>query len=310
MKDKKIVFMGTPDFAINVLELLISNGYNVALVVSQPDAYVGRKHVLTETPVKKVALKHNIEVYQPIKIRDEYDRILKVKPDIIITCAYGQIIPDELINLPEYGCINVHSSLLPKYRGGAPIHWARINGDDKTGVTIMYMDKDMDTGDIIVTNELKILDEDTTESLFDKLSIMGANLLIETLPSIFSKTNNRIPQNNDEATYAYNIKREEETIYFDNDGKSIINKIRGLYSWPLANFKIDDIEYKLLEATFEKRNSSTPNKIEITKNTFGITCNDGIIYINKIKPFGKKSMDIKDFLNGIDKEKIKSGKVN
>ena len=310
MKDKKIVFMGTPDFAINVLELLISNGYNVALVVSQPDAYVGRKHVLTETPVKKVALKHNIEVYQPIKIRDEYDRILKVKPDIIITCAYGQIIPDELINLPEYGCINVHSSLLPKYRGGAPIHWARINGDDKTGVTIMYMDKDMDTGDIIVTNELKILDEDTTESLFDKLSIMGANLLIETLPSIFSKTNNRIPQNNDEATYAYNIKREEETIYFDNDGKSIINKIRGLYSWPLANFKIDDIEYKILEAEFESKNNSEPNKIEVTKNTFGITCKDGIIYINRIKPFGKKDMNIKDFLNGIDKDKIKNGKVN
>ena len=310
MKDKKIVFMGTPDFAVNVLKSLIDNKYNVVLVVSQPDAYIGRKHILTKTPVKVLAEEHNIEVFQPIKIRKDYNKVLEVNPDIIITCAYGQIIPEKLINYPEYGCINVHASLLPKYRGGAPIHWAKINGDDKTGVTIMYMDKDMDTGDIIKMKELPIKDEDTTESLFDKLSVMGADLLIETLPSIFDGTNDRIKQNNDEATYAYNIKREEETIDFNNDGKSIINKIRGLYSWPLANFKINDIEYKVLDATFESRNNGVPNKIEITKNTFGITCNDGIIYINRIKPFGKKEMNIKDFLNGVNKEELKEGKIN
>jgi len=310
LKNKKIVFMGTPDFAVGVLQKLIDNSYNVVLVVSQPDKYVGRKHILTSTPVKQVALDNGIEVFQPEKIRKDYNRILELKPDIIITCAYGQIIPEELINLPEYGCINVHASLLPKYRGGAPIHWAKINGDEKTGVTIMYMDKNMDTGDIIKVEEIEIRDEDTTESLFDKLSIMGADLLIETLPSIFNKTNKRVPQNEDEVTYAYNIKREEETIYFDKDGKTIINKIRGLYSWPLANFKIDDVEYKILEAHFEKKNVKEVNKIEVTKNAFGITCNDGIIYIDKIKPFGKKAMDIKDFLNGIDKEKIKDGKIN
>ena len=310
MKDKKIVFMGTPDFAVNVLKSLIDNKYNVVLVVSQPDKEVGRKHILTKTPVKELAEEYGIEVFQPTKIREDYDKVLEAKPDIIITCAYGQIIPSEILDYPYYGCINVHASLLPKYRGGAPIHWARINGDDKTGVTIMYMDKSMDTGDIISVRELNIKDEDTTEDLFDKLSIMGSKLLIDTLPSIFDETNDRIPQDNSKATYAYNIKREEETIYFDTYGRSIINKIRGLYSWPLANFKINDIEYKILDATFESRNESVPNKIEITKNSFGITCSDGIIYINKIKPFGKKAMDIKDFLNGINKEELKSGKVN
>ena len=310
MKDKKIVFMGTPDFAVGVLKKLIDNNYNVVLVVSQPDKEVGRKHILTKTPVKQVALDNNIEVFQPGKIRNDYKKILDIKPDIIITCAYGQIIPEELLNLPEYGCINVHASLLPKYRGGAPIHWAKINGDEKTGVTIMYMDKTMDTGDIISVKELVIKDEDTAESLFDKLSIMGADLLIETLPSIFNKSNKRIPQNNDNATYAYNIKREDEKIDFNTDGQSIINKIRGLYSFPLANFKIDDTEYKILDASFEKKNVLEPCKIEVTKKTFGITCIDGIIYLNKIKPFGKKEMNIIDFLNGIDKEKIKEGKVN
>lgn len=310
MKDKKIVFMGTPDFAVGVLEKLIENKYNVVLVVSQPDKEVGRKHILTPTPVKQLALLNNIEVFQPEKIRKDFEKIISVEPDIIITCAYGQIIPEELIKLPEYGCINVHASLLPKYRGGAPIHWAKINGDSKTGVTIMYMDKNMDTGDIIDKRELIINDEDTTESLFDKLSVMGSELLIDTLPSIFNKTNSRISQNEIEATYAYNIKRDEETIYFDKDGKSIINKIRGLYSWPLANFKIDDIEYKILEAHFEKKNINEINKIDITKNTFGITCKDGIVFIDKIKPFGKKAMNIKDFLNGIDKEKFKDGKIN
>ena len=309
MKNKKIVFMGTPDFAVGVLKSLIDNNYNVVLVVSQPDKEVGRKHILTKTPVKILAEENNIEVFQPSKIKEDYKKIIEIAPDIIITCAYGQIIPEELINLPEYGCINVHASLLPKYRGGAPIHWARINGDDKTGVTIMYMDKDMDTGDIISVKELPINDNDTTESLFDKLSVMGADLLVETLPSLFNKTNTRTPQKSSDATYAYNIKRKEETIDFNNNGKDIINKIRGLYSWPLANFKIDGIEYKVLDANFEKKDKSIPNKIEITKNTFGITCNDGIIYINRIKPFGKKEMDIKDFLNGIDKNKMMEGKI-
>lgn len=310
MNNKKIVFMGTPDFACPVLESLIKN-YEVCLVVSQPDKMVGRKRILTNTPVKQVALNHNIEVFQPEKIKEDYQKIIDINPDIIITCAYGQIIPEELIKLPKYGCINVHASLLPKYRGGAPIHWAKINGDEKTGVTIMYMDKCMDSGDIISQKELIINDEDTTESLFDKLSVMGAELLIETLPSIFNNTNTRTKQDEILVTYAYNIKREDERINFNDTGKNIINKIRGLYSWPLANFTIDNLEYKIYEAYFEECDVKNPGVIiKIDKNNFGISCNDGIVYIQKIKPFGKKEMVIKDFLNGINKEEYINKRVN
>ncbi len=311
MNNIKIVFMGTPDFACNVLQSLIDNEYNVSLVVSQPDKYVGRKHILTNTPVKQLAIDNNIEVFQPEKIRSDYQKIVDINPDLIITCAYGQIIPEELINLPRLGCINVHASLLPKYRGGAPIHWAKINGEEKTGVTIMYMDKNMDSGDIISQEELVINNEDTTESLFDKLSILGANLLIETLPSILENNNDRIKQDETLVSYAYNIKREDERINFDDYGVNIINKIRGLYSWPLANMEIDGIEYKILNAEFEeKKINSVSTIVEIDKNKFGISCKDGVIYITDIKPFGKKAMDIKSFLNGINKEDYKNRKVN
>ena len=311
MNNIKIVFMGTPDFACNVLQSLIDNEYNVSLVVSQPDKYVGRKHILTNTPVKQLAIDNNIEVFQPAKIRSDYQKIVDINPDLIITCAYGQIIPEELINLPRLGCINVHASLLPKYRGGAPIHWAKINGEEKTGVTIMYMGKNMDSGDIISQEELVINNEDTTESLFDKLSILGANLLIETLPSILENNNDRIKQDETLVSYAYNIKREDERINFDDYGVNIINKIRGLYSWPLANMEIDGIEYKILNAEFEeKKINSVSTIVEIDKNKFGISCKDGVIYITDIKPFGKKAMDIKSFLNGINKEDYKNRKVN
>jgi methionyl-tRNA formyltransferase len=311
MNKIKIVFMGTPDFACPVLQSLIDNNYNVELVISQPDKLVGRKHILTNTPVKQIAINNNIEVFQPNKIKDDYKKVMDIKPDIIITCAYGQIIPEELINLPRLGCINVHASLLPKYRGGAPIHWAKINGERKTGITIMYMDKNMDTGDIIIQEELDILDTDSTESLFNKLSLLGSKLLIKTLPSIIDGTNSRIKQDERLASYAYNIKRDDERIDFNNKGNSIINKVKGLYSWPLANFKIDNIEYKVLDAYFSKEEADKPGVIKIiTKNSFGITCNDGIIYITKIKPFGKKEMEIKDFLNGIDKDKFINKEVN
>lgn len=311
MNNVKIVFMGTPDFACNVLQGLINNDYNVSLVVSQPDKYVGRKHILTNTPVKQLAINNNIGVFQPEKIKNDYQKIVDINPDLIITCAYGQIIPEELINLPRLGCINVHASLLPKYRGGAPIHWAKINGEKKTGVTIMYMDKNMDSGDIISQEELVINNEDTTESLFNKLSILGANLLIETLPSILENNNNRIKQDETLVSYAYNIKREDERINFDDYGVNIINKIRGLYSWPLANMEIDGIEYKILNAEFEeKKINSVSTIVEIDKNKFGISCKDGVIYITDIKPFGKKAMDIKSFLNGINKEDYKNRKVN
>lgn len=310
MKDLRVIFMGTPDFAVPVLQKLIENT-NVVLVVTQPDKLVGRKQVLTKTPVKIEAEKYNISVFQPAKIRKEAALILNTKADIIITCAYGQMIPKEILNYPKLGCINVHASLLPKYRGGAPIHHCLINGEKETGVTIMYMDELMDSGDIINQEIYEIKAEDNVGTLHDKLAIIGANLLIKTLPSIMNGTNARTKQEEKKVTFAYNIKREDETIDFKKSGLVIINQIRGLNPWPLANFTIDGVEIKVLKASFVGTNIQEPEKIvEIDKNKLGISCADGIIYLDRIKPFGKKEMNIKDYLNGVNKEKLLNKKVN
>lgn len=298
MKDLKVVFMGTPDFAVPVLASLIENT-NVALVVSQPDKEVGRKRILTPTPVKEKAQEHNIEIFQPIKIKEDYQRIVDINPDIIITCAYGQIIPKALLDLPKLGCVNVHASLLPKLRGGAPIHKALIEGYEKTGITIMYMDEKMDSGDIIKQEEYVIKDSDNVGILHDELSKIGAKLLIETLPSIIAGTNDRIKQNPDEVTIAYNIKRDEEHLNFDKTCKEIYNQVRGLNPWPLANLIIDGKEMKVIECNYVLKDNTIPYKImEINKNNIGIGAKDGIVYLTKIKPFGKKIMNVSDYLNG------------
>lgn len=300
--------MGTPDFAVPILETLIQNT-NVVLVVSQPDKKVGRKQILTKTPIHEVADKYDIPVFQPEKIKNDYERILEVKPDIIITCAYGQIIPKVLLDLPRLGCINVHASLLPKLRGGAPLHHAIIDGLDKTGVTIMYMDEAMDTGDIISTISYDIKSSDTTEDIHDTLRELGAKLLIDTLPSIVLGTNRRIKQNETEATYGYNITREEEHIDFNKSGILIDRLVRGLYSWPLANTIIGDTEYKIVAGYFIKGKGNPGMISDISKKVLGIGCLDGTYYVTKIKPAGKKIMDIKDFLNGIDIEEFKSRSI-
>ena len=305
----KVVFMGTPDFAVNVLQSLIDN-YDVSLVVSQPDKRVGRHLELRNTPVKELANKYNIEVFQPEKIKLDYQRILDEKPDIIITCAYGQIIPQEILDCPKYGCINVHASLLPKYRGGAPIHWAIINGDKKTGITIMYMDKGMDTGDIISQEAIEILESDNLESVHDKLSVLGAKLLIDTLPSIFDGTNDRLKQNEDEVTFAYNIKREEEHIDFNKTSREVFNLIRGLSPIPSSNAIIDNEEMKILESKIGPSISSGKcgEIVDTTKEGIIVKTLDGSIILTKIKPFGKKLMDANSYVNGVGKEKI-IGKV-
>lgn len=300
--------MGTPDFAVPILETLIQNT-NVVLVVSQPDKKVGRKQILTKTPIHEVADKYDIPVFQPEKIKNDYERILEVKPDIIITCAYGQIIPKVLLELPRLGCINVHASLLPKLRGGAPLHHAIIDGLDKTGVTIMYMDEAMDTGDIISTISYDIKSSDTTEDIHDTLRELGAKLLIDTLPSIVLGTNRRIKQSEMEATYGYNITREEEHIDFNKSGILIDRLVRGLYSWPLANTIIGDTEYKIVAGYFVKDKGNPGMISDISKKVLGIGCLDGTYYVTKIKPAGKKIMDIKDFLNGIDIEEFKSRSI-
>ena len=299
----KVIFMGTPDFAVPVLDKLIKLT-DVVLVVTQPDKLVGRKQELKFSPIKEKAIENNIKVFQPVKLRNEMEEILNCDADLIVTCAYGQILPEEILNHPRIAPINVHASLLPKLRGGAPIHHAIIDGYDKTGVTIMYMAKGMDDGDIISQEEILISDTDNVGVLHDKLSQIGANLLEKTLPSILDGTNNRTKQDESLVTFAPTIKREEEHINFNKNGKDIINLIRGLNPWPLSNIILNDLECKILDAEFVKQNVNEFGKVILDKNRLGITCLDGIIYIKSIKPFGKKVMNINDYLNGMKNQNV------
>ena len=298
MKDKRVVFMGTPEYSIPVLEMLIKET-NVVLVVSQPDSYVGRHHELSFSPVKKVALENNIEVYQPEKIRNEYEYILSKNPDIIITCAYGQIIPAILLDTPKYKAINVHASLLPKLRGGSPLHRAIIDGYDKTGITIMYMAPGMDDGDIIVQKSIDITDLDNVGTIHDKLSVLGSELLLETLPSIFNGTNPRIKQDESEVTFAYNIKREEERLNFNKTAREVFNHIRGMYPFPVAYMTINDEIIKVCESRIGQTSKGEVGTISnIYKDGLGIKCSDKEIIITRVKPSGKKEMSARDFING------------
>lgn len=309
MKDKNVVFMGTPEFAVPVLEMLIEKT-NVIMVVTQPDKIVGRKKEIKFSPVKEVAIKHNIEVFQPSKIRLDYEPLKDLDIDLIVTCAFGQILPKEVLDLPKYGSINVHASILPKYRGSAPIEYAIMNGDKKTGVTIMYMDEGMDTGDIIKISKLPIEDNDTGGSIHDKLSILGKDTLECTLKDIFNVNITRIKQG-DEFSIAPKITREDEHIDFNNNGINIINKIRAFNPSPLANIIIDNKEIKVLAAKFVKKDVNKVSEIvEIDKDKLGISCKDGIIYLSTVKPMGKNIMDIKSFLNGLDKKSYLRKKVS
>lgn len=304
MKDKKVIFMGTPDFAVPVLKSLIENT-NVILVVTQPDKKVGRHQVLEPTPVKKEALKSNIEVFQPAKIKEEYNRVLEYNPDIIITCAYGQIIPKELLYTPKFGAVNVHASLLPKLRGGAPLHKSIIYGYKETGITIMYMSEGMDSGDIISQEKITIEDTDNVGTIHDKLSPLGASLLIKTLPSIFDGTNKRIKQNEEEVTYAYNVTREEEKINFNASAREVFNQIRGLYPYPVAFTTLNDEIIKITESKISDKNSGTIGEItEVTKEGLVVKCKEGSIIITRLKPSGKKEMSVSDFVNGRKKEEL------
>lgn len=304
MKNKKVIFMGTPEFAVPILQMLIENS-EVVLVVTQPDKEVGRKKEKNFSPIKELAIKNNIETFQPIKIKEDYKYILEKNPDIIITCAYGQIIPNELIETPKYGAINVHASLLPKLRGGAPIHHAIIDGYKKTGITIMYMSSKMDAGDIISQKEITINEKENVGTLHDKLSKIGTELLKETLPLIFEQKNERIKQNEEEVTFGYNITREDEKIDFNKTAEEVYNQIRGLNPFPLAYAILNEKEIKIIEADINERAIGKTGEItEITKNSIIVKCKDKSIEITKIKPFGKKIMEVKDYLNGIRKETL------
>jgi len=301
----KILFMGTPDFAVNVLESLIDN-YCVVGVVTQPDKEVGRHKEIKFPPVKEVAIKNNIKVYQPINIKEEYNELLEIEYDMIVTCAYGQIIPKVLLDYPKYGCINVHASLLPKLRGGAPIHKAIINGFKETGVTIMYMVEKMDAGDIISQVKTEISDDDNLESLHDRLSVLGSKLLIETIPNIISGNINPIPQDDNQVTYAWNIKREEEKIDFNKNIIDIFNQIRGLSPVPGAYCLLNDEPFKIYKSHIERRTSDKTNGeiIDVNKNGIYVSCSDGVLVLEVIQPAGKKRMQVSDYVNGIDKNNL------
>lgn len=310
-KDIKIVFMGTPSFAVPILETLMDN-YNVIMVVCQPDKEKDRKGNIIYSPCKEIALKNNIEVYQPNKIREEYQYILDKNPDIIITAAYGQIIPLEILEYPKYGCINVHGSLLPKLRGGAPIHHAIINGDKFAGVTIMYMDKKMDAGDIISQRSIEIGENTILDDLYYKLSIIGRDLLLDTLPSIFNGTNDRIKQDENKVTFGFNITKEEEKIDFNDTSNNIHNKIRGLSSIPGAYAIINNKRMKIYLS--EKTNNiskSKPGTInDINENGIIVSTKDYDIILKDIKLEGKNRCNVKDFINGIRREDYIGGVFN
>lgn len=310
MNKLKIIFMGTPEFSVNILEGLIKN-YDVVGVVTQPDKEVGRKHEIKYSPVKEVALEHKIKVYQPTNIKKEYQDLLKESVDMIITCAYGQIIPKELLEFPKYGCINVHASLLPKLRGGAPIHKAIINNYQRTGITIMYMVEKMDAGDIISQIDTPIFPNDNVGILHDRLSQMGTKLLLDTIPNIISGNINPVKQNDEEATYAWNIKREEEKIDFNKSTIDIYNQIRGLNPSPGAYSTLDGNIVKIYNARISESFFTTKKNGEIGKiydDGIGVSTHDGEIIITELQIAGKKKMTVKEYLNGAKTDNL-IGKV-
>lgn len=300
MKKLRIVFMGTPQFSVPILEALI-NEYDVIGVVTQPDKEVGRKKILTPTPVKLCAIKHNIPVFQPKKIRKEYYEIKDLYPDIIITAAYGQIIGMELLDAPKYRSINVHGSLLPKYRGGAPIQRSIMNGDEYTGITIMYMEKGMDSGDILSQRKLKIEDSDNNETVFEKMSYLGRDLLLETLPLLIEGKITPIKQDESDVTYAYNILPEEELLDFTKEAKDVFNHIRALSPAPGAYFFLKGEKIKIYSSVVSelKHETEVGSIINVSKKGFMIACgNNSVLEILEIQQTGKNKISAREFANG------------
>jgi len=291
-----IVFMGTPKFAVPILEMLIEEGYPIGLVVTQPDAYVGRKRVLTYPPVKEVALKHHLPVFQPEKIKVDYERILELKPILLITAAFGQILPKELLN--QVRSINIHGSLLPKYRGGAPIQYALFNGDKETGVTLMEMVYKMDAGNIIKQRTINIEETDDYETLSDKLSLLGRDLLREELPNILSDNYQSIPQDEDKVTFSPTIKFEEEALDFSKSALWNHNRVRGLSPNVGAHFYMNHTLIKVFKSSYNDIIKLHPNEITIRQKRLFIGCGEQTFEILELQQEGKKRMGIKDYLNG------------
>ena len=302
--------MGTPDFAVPVLEALVGDGQQVSLVVTQPDRVKGRGREVAMSPVKQCALAHDIPVFQPLRVKtpEAVERLRQEQPDIIVVAAYGQILSTEILTMPRYGCVNVHASLLPKYRGAAPIQWAVINGEKKSGVTIMQMDAGLDTGDIILQEEVELAPKETGESLYEKLSSMGGPLLLKAMKQIEEGTATREKQSDAVSTYARILKREMGLIRWDSSAVSIERLIRGMNSWPSAFTHFHGKLLKIWDAdVLTKKAAGTPGAI-IGKDKEAIYVNTGdqILALKEVQLEGKKRMLVKDFLLGCD---IKDGDV-
>lgn len=298
----KVIFMGTPDFAVETLEAIIKAGHDVVLVVSQPDKAVGRSKALKYTPVKACALAHGIEVYQPERVREEscIEYLRGYEADIIIVEAFGQIIPKAILDMPRYGCVNVHASLLPKYRGAAPIQWAVINGDEVTGVTTQRMAEGIDTGDMIMKEEVIVRADETGGSLFEHLSRVGARLCVKTMAAIEAGTATYTPQDESQATHTAKIHKEMGSIDWTKDAKTIECLIRGLDPWPSAYTRLGDKTLKIWKATVipEDSNMAPGCIIKVEKNRMLVQTGSGILALTEVQLEGKKRMPVEAFLNG------------
>ncbi|KRO04321.1 MULTISPECIES: methionyl-tRNA formyltransferase [Levilactobacillus] len=298
-----VIFMGTPQFSAPILSSLIDHGYDVLAVVTQPDRRVGRKHVLTASPVKQVAVDHNIEVLQPEKISGspEMARAIELAPDLIVTAAFGQFLPTKLLKAAKVAAVNVHASLLPKYRGGAPVHYAIMNGDKETGVSIMFMEKKMDAGDVIAQEAMPITDQDDVGSMFDKLSLLGRDLLLATLPKLLANEITPVPQDESQVTFSPTIKPEEERVDITLSAHLIDCKVRALRPFPTAHVYLNGVRTKLWQVkVLDQTTDLKPGQlVSHDKHHLAIATGDhGVLAIETLQPAGKPKLSITDFLNG------------
>lgn len=304
----KVIFMGTPEFSVPILQALIDDeSIEIVGVVTQPDRKVGRKQVITPPPVKQLALEYDLPVFQPEKLSgsEEMQTLVEIESDLIVTAAYGQFVPTKLLHAPKHRSVNVHASLLPKYRGAAPIHYAVLEGEEKTGVTIMYMEKVMDAGDIISQREIPITEEDDTGTLFDKLSLLGRDLLMDTLPSIFAGENASIEQDENLVTFSPMISKEQEKIDWQKTAREIFNHIRALRPAPGAYTLLDSERFKIWDAiVVDERSSKEPGTVHyIDKKELQIACGEGtILSLQEVQPAGKKRLNIVNYLAGTELE--------
>lgn len=298
----KILFMGTPDFAVPCLDILVSNGFDVCGAVTQPDKPKGRGHKLTPPPVKEYAISKNIPVYQPQTLKDgEFEKVLdELKPQFIAVVAYGKILPEYILDFPEYGCVNVHGSVLPKYRGAAPIQWAIINGDKTTGVTTQYMKMGVDTGDIIFTDETEILPDETYGELYTRLSQSGAKLLLKTVNAIKDGTAPRTEQDESEATHAPMLTKETGHINWTKSADEVLSLIRGTNPWPMSYAMYGDEMMKVFGVKKGSGFDAPPGKIRIVNKKLEISCGKDSVVVDEIQFKGGKRMTVASYLNGHD----------